>query len=96
VRVQVGGVWLYFDVAGMGLSRTGRRCASDRSSCALHGGPGLDHTMLKASLAPLADVAQLVFLDQRGNGRSEESTPDRWNLRARRGYAESTRRRSSR
>src|SRR5437764_930857 len=46
----------------------------------LHGGPGSDHTTLKPYLAPLADDAQLVFPDQRGNGRSDESSPDRWNL----------------
>ena len=46
----------------------------------LHGGPGIDHTPLKPLLAPLADTAQIVFLDQRGNGRSDLSTPDRWNL----------------
>jgi pimeloyl-ACP methyl ester carboxylesterase len=46
----------------------------------LHGGPGMDHTTLKNYLVPLQDVAQLVFLDQRGNGRSDPSTPERWNL----------------
>ncbi len=80
MRVQVGDVWLYFDVAGMGLVPDGPKMRERPVIVCLHGGPGLDHTMLKASLAPLADVAQLVFLDQRGNGRSEESTPDRWNL----------------
>jgi pimeloyl-ACP methyl ester carboxylesterase len=46
----------------------------------LHGGPGFDHTSLKHDLAPLAEDAQLVFPDQRGQGRSDESSPDRWNL----------------
>jgi len=46
----------------------------------LHGGPGFDHYSLRPGLAPLADVAQLIFLDHRGQGRSDESTPDRWNL----------------
>jgi len=46
----------------------------------LHGGPGFDHTSLKHYLAPLADDAQLVFPDQRGHGRSDESCPERWNL----------------
>ena len=46
----------------------------------LHGGPGFDHTTLKHYLAPLAEDAQLVFPDQRGQGRSDESSPDRWNL----------------
>src|SRR5260221_12071449 len=46
----------------------------------LHGGPGFDHSMLKPYLAPLADEAQLVFRDHRGNGRSDPSTTERWNL----------------
>jgi proline iminopeptidase len=36
----------------------------------LHGGPGIDHTSLRPWLDPLGEHAQLVFLDQRGNGRS--------------------------
>jgi proline iminopeptidase len=46
----------------------------------LHGGPGFDHNSLRPGLAPLADVAQLLFVDQRGQGRSDASSPDRWNL----------------
>jgi pimeloyl-ACP methyl ester carboxylesterase len=46
----------------------------------LHGGPGFDHSTLKPFLGPLEDVAQLIFLDHRGQGRSDESTPSRWNL----------------
>ena len=39
---------------------------------ALHGGLGLDHTYLRPALDPLADIAQIVYLDIRGNGRSRE------------------------
>ena len=46
----------------------------------LHGGPGFDHSMLKTPLAPLADVAQVVFADHRGQGRSDQSSPEHWNL----------------
>src|SRR5438874_1542136 len=46
----------------------------------LHGGPGFDHSTLKPFLGPLEDEAQLIFLDHRGQGRSDESTPSRWNL----------------
>jgi proline iminopeptidase len=46
----------------------------------LHGGPGFDHSTLKPFLSPLEDQAQLIFLDHRGQGRSDESTPSRWNL----------------
>jgi pimeloyl-ACP methyl ester carboxylesterase len=71
---------LYFDVAGMGLVADGSTMREQPTVVCLHGGPGFDHSMMKAALWPLADEAQLVFPDQRGNGRSEESTPDRWNL----------------
>ena len=81
MHVRVGdGTRLYFDVAGMGLVPDGPVMRERPVLLCLHGGPGFDHSMLKTSLAPLADVAQLVFLDHRGQGRSDESTPERWNL----------------
>jgi proline iminopeptidase len=36
----------------------------------LHGGLGLDHTYLHPWLSPLGDQLQLIYYDQRGNGRS--------------------------
>lgn len=36
--------------------------------------------VLKAYLTPLAEDVQLVFLDHRGQGRSDPSVPERWNL----------------
>jgi proline iminopeptidase len=48
----------------------------------LHGGPGFDHTSFKPAFSQMADVAQVVYLDQRGQGRSDRSTPDRWTLDA--------------
>jgi pimeloyl-ACP methyl ester carboxylesterase len=46
----------------------------------LHGGPGFDHTSYKPAYSALADVAQLVYLDHRGNGRSEDGPPELWTL----------------
>jgi len=46
----------------------------------VHGGPGFDHTMFKAFYAQLTAIAQLVYYDQRGNGRSEEGPRERWTL----------------
>jgi proline iminopeptidase len=46
----------------------------------LHGGPGFDHSSFKPSFSALAEDAQLVYLDQRGNGRSEGRDPARWSL----------------
>ncbi|MGH2602872.1 MAG: alpha/beta fold hydrolase, partial [Dehalococcoidia bacterium] len=37
---------------------------------ALHGGPGFDHAYFKPALSGLADTAQLVYIDLRGQGRS--------------------------
>jgi pimeloyl-ACP methyl ester carboxylesterase len=80
VRVRVGDTHLYFDVDGTGLVPDGSQMRKRPTLLCLHGGPGFDHTMLKVSLAPLSDVAQLVFPDHRGQGRSDASSPDRWNL----------------
>jgi pimeloyl-ACP methyl ester carboxylesterase len=64
----------------MGLEAVGPMMRQRPTIVCLHGGPGPDHTMLKPFLAPLADSAQVVFVDQRGHGRSDESSPDKWNL----------------
>jgi pimeloyl-ACP methyl ester carboxylesterase len=80
VRVAVGDTHLYFDVEGMGLVPDGPTMRERPVVVCLHGGPGFDHTMVKSALAPLADVAQLVFPDHRGQGRSDPSEPARWNL----------------
>ncbi|HUR33879.1 MAG TPA: alpha/beta fold hydrolase [Vicinamibacterales bacterium] len=41
----------------------------------LHGGPGLDHTYLRPWLDPLSRGAQLIYFDQREQGRSRANTP---------------------
>lgn len=41
----------------------------------LHGGPGLDHTMFRPWLDPLADELRLLFVDERGQGRSDRVEP---------------------
>jgi pimeloyl-ACP methyl ester carboxylesterase len=81
VRVRIGdGTRLYFDVAGMGLVPDGPTMRERPVLLCLHGGPGFDHSLLKSALAPLADVVQVVFPDHRGQGRNDESTPERWNM----------------
>lgn len=41
----------------------------------LHGGPGLDHTEMHPWLDPLSDTFRLIYVDQRGQGRSERVDP---------------------
>jgi proline iminopeptidase len=41
----------------------------------LHGGPGLDHSMFRPYLDPLADDFRLLYVDERGQGRSDRVDP---------------------
>lgn len=41
----------------------------------LHGGPGLDHTHMSPWLDPLADAFRLLYVDERGQGRSDRVDP---------------------
>jgi proline iminopeptidase len=41
----------------------------------LHGGPGLDHTMFRPWLDELADEFRLLYVDERGQGRSDRVDP---------------------
>ena len=80
MKIHVNGVNLYFDVDGLGLVHRGNAMHQRPTVVALHGGPGVDHVGLKRQLAPLTQVAQVVWLDHRGNGRSDRASPETWNL----------------
>jgi proline iminopeptidase len=41
----------------------------------LHGGPGLDHQHFRPWLDPLADEFRVLYVDERGQGRSERVDP---------------------
>jgi pimeloyl-ACP methyl ester carboxylesterase len=78
MRVSVGDVSLYVDVDGCVLIPDGDRMVARPTVVLLHGGPGADHTLFKPEFGALADAAQIVYLDQRGSGRSDVSTPESW------------------
>ena len=78
--VQVNGTRLYFDVEGRGLVPDGPKMTERPTLLLLHGGPGFDHTGYKPAFSALADVAQLIYYDHRGNGRSQGSDRATWNL----------------
>jgi pimeloyl-ACP methyl ester carboxylesterase len=78
MRVDIGGVRLYFDVEGAGLVPDGAAMAEHPVIVALHGGPGADHSLFKPVLGRAAEFAQVVYLDQRGSGRSDVSEPALW------------------
>jgi pimeloyl-ACP methyl ester carboxylesterase len=78
--VTVNGARLYFDVEGAGLVPDGPRMREKPTLLLLHGGPGFDHTMYKPAFSQLADIAQVIYLDQRGQGRSGGDDPATWTL----------------
>jgi len=78
--VSVGDVRLFVDVDGAKVVPDGMSMRERPTVILLHGGPGADHTPYKELYAPLTDVAQLVYYDHRGNGRSEDGPRERWTL----------------
>ena len=78
--VSVGDVRLFVDVDGAKLVPDGMVMRERPTIILLHGGPGFDHTPFKELYAPLTSVAQLVYYDHRGNGRSESGPRERWTL----------------
>jgi len=80
MRVQVGDSRLFFDIEGSKLRPDGPRMREVPTLILLHGGPGFDHSSFRPAMSPLADVAQLVYLDHRSQGRSDKVPSDRWKL----------------
>jgi len=80
MRVQIGDCRLFVDVEGAKLVADGPAMRERPTLLLLHGGPGFDHSSYKPAFSELADTAQLVYYDHRGNGRSDRSTRERWNL----------------
>jgi pimeloyl-ACP methyl ester carboxylesterase len=84
VRLGVGDIRLYFDVDGAKLVPEAAWMVERPTVVMLHPGPGFDHGLFKVQLGPwLAERAQVVYLDQRGGGRSDSGPPedlrlDRW------------------
>lgn len=76
----VNGARIYFDVDGEGLQPDGKTMREKPTVVMVHGGPGGDHTVSKPYFGQLTDVAQVVYYDHRGNGRSSGDDPKDWNL----------------
>lgn len=78
--VTVNGARLFVDIEGAGLVPDGPRMRAKPTLVLLHGGPGFDHTMFKPEFGQLADAAQIVYYDHRGNGRSVHPDTSTWTL----------------
>lgn len=80
MRTRIRDTEIYFDIEGMALVPDGPRMRENPVLFALHGGPGGDHTSFKPALTPLADKAQIVYVDHRGQGRSARGPQESYTL----------------
>jgi proline iminopeptidase len=74
------GVRLFADIEGPALVPDGPRLREKPTLLLLHGGPGYDHSGFKPAFSRLADVAQLIYYDHRGHGRSDRRPAAEWTL----------------
>jgi len=80
VRVMVNGAPIWFDVEGAGLVPDGDAMRERPTLILLHGGPGFDHATFKPAFGALTDVAQVIYIDHRGQGRSGGGDRSTWTL----------------
>lgn len=80
MHILVNGVRLFFDVEGAKLAPDGPVMREKPTLLLLHGGPGADHSIYRPAYSALADIVQIIYLDHRGNGRSEDGPRENWNL----------------
>ena len=73
MKAAIRGTEIYFDVAGMQIVPHGKKLIEKPVLFLIHGGPGGNHLHFKYDSLKLQDVAQLVFIDQRGCGWSKKS-----------------------
>ena len=69
---SIRGTRIYFDVDGAGLVPDEAKMEPRPAVFLLHGGPGGDHVSFKNSCGTLTYIAQLIYVDHRGSGRSQE------------------------
>jgi proline iminopeptidase len=81
MRIEIEpGVRLFVDVEGPQLVPDGPVLREKPTVILLHGGPGYDHSGFKPRFSGLADIAQLVYYDHRGHGRSDRRPASEWTL----------------
>ena len=81
MRIEIEpGVRLFVDVEGPGLVPDGAAMREKPTLICLHGGPGFDHSGFKPAFTALADIAQIVYYDHRGHGRSDARPRAEWTL----------------
>lgn len=80
-RIKIKNANLFFDVYGSKLNILPNEVKQKPTLLVLHGGHGFaDHVLYVEFWSQFADIAQVIFLDQRGCGRSDWRDESEWNL----------------
>ncbi len=81
MRIEIQpGLRLFVDIEGLGHVPEGRVLRDKPTLVLVHGGPGFDHTAFRPFFSRFADIAQIVYFDLRGHGRSDACPPEQWRL----------------
>jgi proline iminopeptidase len=80
MHIRLDDVRIFFDVEGAKLRPDDHVMREVPTLLLLHGGPGFDHSGFKPGFSEAAEWAQVIYLDLRGNGRSDEGPSDKWSL----------------
>ena len=81
MRIEIEpGVRLYVDVEGTQFVPDGPALREKPTLVLLHGGPGFDHSAFRPFFGRVADIAQVIYVDHRGHGRSDRRPPEEWTL----------------
>lgn len=78
--VKIGDTQLFVETDGMSAEWGPSGPRARPTLIMIHGGPGGDHREYPEFLGALRDVAQLVYVDLRAHGQSDDSPPESWNL----------------
>jgi proline iminopeptidase len=78
--VEINGVRLFFDVLNPKLEIEGAGLKERPTLVCIPGGPGGDHQTMRPFFDRFPSVAQVVYLDPRGGGRSGQGDPSGWTL----------------
>ena len=81
MRIEIEpGVRLYVDVESPQHVPDGPVLREKPALLLLHGGPGFDHSGFRPYFGRVADIAQVIYYDHRGHGRSDRRPPAEWTL----------------
>ena len=81
MRIEIEpGVRLYVDVESPQFVPDGPVLREKPTLLLLHGGPGFDHSGFRPYFGRVADIAQVIYYDHRGHGRSDRRPPEEWTL----------------